>query len=68
MLNVANVLKALDRRDEAFKLLAPFITNPPSDPEQAKEIKSLIQRLKAQPLRPGFRSPPARGKGKKKRR
>jgi tetratricopeptide (TPR) repeat protein len=68
VIHAATVLKDLDRRDEGFKLLAPLMTNPPSEPAQAQKVKFLIQKLKAQPLRPGFRSPAARGKGKKKRR
>ncbi|MEA2599392.1 MAG: hypothetical protein QOF89_384 [Acidobacteriota bacterium] len=68
VLNVVSALRHLGHRKEAFEIIAPYIQNPPSDPEQAGEIKSLAQRLKAEPFRPGFRLPPASGKKKTKKR
>jgi tetratricopeptide (TPR) repeat protein len=67
-INVASALKGLERREEAFSIIAPYIQDPPSDPEQASTIKALAQALKAKPFRPGFRLPPAQGKKKSKKR
>jgi tetratricopeptide (TPR) repeat protein len=66
--NVADTLKALGRRQEAFDIIVPYIQDPPSDPQQAGKIKSLVQQLKATPLRPGFRQPPASSKKKPKKK
>jgi tetratricopeptide (TPR) repeat protein len=69
-LNTAITLRNMERRQEAFDLISPYVQDPPSDPEQASKIKSLVQQLKAKPFRPGFRVPPAHGKerpNKKKR-
>jgi len=67
-INVARTLKELGRRPEAFDIIVPYIQDPPSDPQQAGKIKSLVQELKATPLRPGFRQPPAPGKKKPKKK
>jgi tetratricopeptide (TPR) repeat protein len=68
VLRTARSLQGLDRRTEAFELIAPYFTDPPRDPHQASQIKSLARRLKVEAFRPGFRQPPAHGKGKRKKR
>jgi len=66
--NVADALRKLNRRQEAFNFLIPYIQNPPSNPEESARVKSLVQKLKAKPFRPGFRLPPAQGKKKRKKK
>jgi tetratricopeptide (TPR) repeat protein len=65
--SVARTLNSLNRREEAFNLIAPYIQDPPSDSELASKIKALAQILRAKPFRPGFRVPPTRGKKKSKK-
>jgi tetratricopeptide (TPR) repeat protein len=67
-LNLSNTLWKLDRREEAFNIIASYTQSPPNNSEQAREIKFLVHRLKAKPFRPGFRLPPAQGKKKPKKR
>ncbi|HVT17157.1 MAG TPA: tetratricopeptide repeat protein [Thermoanaerobaculia bacterium] len=66
VLNVAGALKELDQRVEAFNLTASLLQDLPSNPDQARRIKTLAQQLKSKPLRPGFRQPPKRGKRKRR--
>jgi tetratricopeptide (TPR) repeat protein len=63
-INVAGTLMKLNRRQEAFALIAPLLRDLPTDPDQASRIKHLAQQLKSKPLRPGFRQPPKHGKRK----
>ena len=70
LINLVKTLERLNRRQEAFELIVPYVQVPPNNPDQAGVIKALAQQLKSQPFRPGFRLPPAHGKRahKKKRR
>jgi tetratricopeptide (TPR) repeat protein len=69
VLQTIRTLIELDRRQEAFNLIAPYIQDPPSDPEQAREVKHLTQELKSKPFRRGFRlsSTHSKRRPKKKR-
>lgn len=64
VLDVATILKSMNRQQEALNLLAQLLRDPPRDPRQASRIKNLARQLKSSPWRPGFRHPPKHGKRK----
>ena len=66
--DVVSLLMRLDKRQEAYELVANFLPKVPTDRPVYDYFKQLEARLLSSTLRKGFRQPPKRGKKKVKKK
>jgi tetratricopeptide (TPR) repeat protein len=67
-LNLARAFRRSGQKQNAFETIYPYTKTPPTNPHQASELRFVIQDLKSEPFKPGFRLPPSSGKKKNKKR
>lgn len=64
--NLAGALYKQGQRTEAFSLLEEYLSRLPKNHPHHARMKQALNNLLRQPLRPGFRQPSKKGKGKKR--
>jgi tetratricopeptide (TPR) repeat protein len=68
VINTAKSMIRLNRRDEAYRLIEPYLKDPPSQSDIKDKLKSIERELRSKPILRGFRQPPRIGSPKKSRK